>query len=433
MKNPKRNPKRNPKKNQQTRKILIVTGIQVFPPQSGGQLRTANLAKSLARAGHEVQIYSYTGRKKDYLQRRSSGETVNAPNLREYVNRSVPNGVLQFLTYKLGLPNIWFSLPLPFLQLPKDLRKRTEWAEVLIVDFPFHYQVLKASKGQYRVLNSHNVEHHIPHGGKFSRPWIAKIVRRIETKAAKEVDAVFCCGKEDKAFYRNLGGKELRLLEVPNALDLSGSTPPVGSRLETIQSLGLDPRKKYILFTASKYGPNQEAFRFLRQFARNGHVGLERLGVEFLVVGSVTPTPFREPGFIATSFVPEVTPYFQVADYSINPVTTGSGTNVKVFEYLANQLPLFSTEFGIRGFNLTDGEDYFKFTANSLMSVLETTLKTSADLSPVAERALSKNAHLCDMDTIIERVVQPVLRTFKGPSGLSPGSTGESFSAMPLG
>jgi hypothetical protein len=37
------------------------------------------------------------------------------------------------------------------------------------------------------------------------------------------------------------------------------------------------------------------------------------------------------------------------AQIAINPVTTGSGSNLKIFEYVAAGLPVLTTPFGFRG------------------------------------------------------------------------------------
>ena len=49
---------------------------------------------------------------------------------------------------------------------------------------------------------------------------------------------------------------------------------------------------------------------------------------------------------------------FKASDIAINPVTAGSGTNLKMFEYMANGVPIITTETGKRGIVGKPGE-YF--------------------------------------------------------------------------
>jgi glycosyltransferase involved in cell wall biosynthesis len=43
------------------------------------------------------------------------------------------------------------------------------------------------------------------------------------------------------------------------------------------------------------------------------------------------------------------------ADVALNPMRTGSGTNLKLIEYLAAGVPVVSTGFGVRGVDVDDG------------------------------------------------------------------------------
>jgi hypothetical protein len=48
-----------------------------------------NICRTLASLGHQVEVYSFTGRKTDYFNRKKSGEEKILENLREYVNQSL--------------------------------------------------------------------------------------------------------------------------------------------------------------------------------------------------------------------------------------------------------------------------------------------------------------------------------------------------------
>ena len=47
--------------------------------------------------------------------------------------------------------------------------------------------------------------------------------------------------------------------------------------------------------------------------------------------------------------------YLSVADVAINPMLTGSGTNLKMLDYMANGIPVVSTEVGVRGLDIPKG------------------------------------------------------------------------------
>ena len=48
--------------------------------------------------------------------------------------------------------------------------------------------------------------------------------------------------------------------------------------------------------------------------------------------------------------LPDVLPLLHAADCALNPVCSGSGSNLKLIEALAAGLPVLSTPFGMRGY-----------------------------------------------------------------------------------
>ena len=55
---------------------------------------------------------------------------------------------------------------------------------------------------------------------------------------------------------------------------------------------------------------------------------------------------------------------------ALNPVTYGSGTNVKMLDYFAAGLPVVSTEAGARGLGVEDGRHYFRCEAGAMEAAI---------------------------------------------------------------
>ena len=53
-------------------------------------------------------------------------------------------------------------------------------------------------------------------------------------------------------------------------------------------------------------------------------------------------------------------------DVALNPMRTGSGTNLKVIEYLAAGVPVVSTPFGVRGLDVVDGDHLLRRPADGV-------------------------------------------------------------------
>ena len=85
--------------------------------------------------------------------------------------------------------------------------------------------------------------------------------------------------------------------------------------------------------------------------------------LEFWIVGSVCgafmtedmPTNLRMLGVVEDD---ELVALLSAADLALNPMQTGSGSNLKILDYIEHRIPLVSTAFGTRGFGLEPGQDY---------------------------------------------------------------------------
>ncbi|MBI1861770.1 MAG: glycosyltransferase [Deltaproteobacteria bacterium] len=374
------------------KRILIISGIQIWPAQSGGHWRSLNLARTLAKQGYAVTIYSLTGRKADYRAKVPSSANVIGEGIVEHVNRGRLRGALQFLTYRLGMPDLWHALPLP---LPALLRKSIASHETIVIDFPFLRHYWRRLSGKLRILHSHNVESDRWRGTSWPL-----IVRHEERAAGREADIVLAASQTEKYFFQSLPESHCNVLLLPNRVSGERFISKVGERTQVRRELGVLEDSLVCLFTGSRYAPNLEALQILKQFEEKNRAWLAVRRITLVVVGSVSE-PFRAGQLIATGSVDSVERYFTAADAALNLVHSGSGTNVKMAEYLMARLPVLSTEFGARGLKLDAGHDFIA------ISDLKSALETLADLShderrAMADRALEKNRFHIDSDAIAD-------------------------------
>jgi hypothetical protein len=129
--------------------------------------------------------------------------------------------------------------------------------------------------------------------------------------------------------------------------------------------------------------------------------------VHVLALGSVAAGPSREGALITTGRVPAVTPYFAAADAGLNPVVRGSGSNVKVFEYLAARLPVISTPFGMRGTELRSPDDYLAYEGASLVDAIATFAgsRTRQQWRDHAELVWQRHARSCDINELVREAI----------------------------
>lgn len=332
------------------------------------------------------------GRKKDFLALKPSGAELVGTGIQEYVSRNWIRAGLQYPSYWLKLQPFWVTEWLKVLT-PSTMQRTIAQADAVIVDNPFMYPAARKAGARPVVLNTHNVEADLVPPG-----WQKQRVAATELAAARRADAVVCCSARDRDHFAGLIGKE-KTLVVPNGIDVTRFAHLAPMRAAQRQALGLGDDAKIVLFPASFFGPNQEGLAFLSDFAEREAALMQRLKLHFVAVGSVSKTPWQKPGLIVTGPVPKVEPYFAAADLAINAVLRGSGTNVKMCEFMAAGLPVFTTEPGTRGFQLTDQEDCVVYAPETLAATLAATplLQNPAAAARMAANALAKNRADVDM------------------------------------
>jgi glycosyltransferase involved in cell wall biosynthesis len=399
-------------------RVLFLSGLQIYPTQSGGNLRSFELANALRQHGVEVFVYSLVGRKPDYLARRRSATQVWPEGTEEFVDRGALGFVAQYGSYALSLPPVWLTAylrlaatPLGALALPRRLRERLAWCDAVVADFPFVHPVFAAAaaRGKLRVLSTHNVEHHLFGGAGRNRPsWLRRLMRGIELGAASACDVLVACSEPDRRFFEEHAAVRQSVL-VPNGIDPRRFEGIAAHRSRVRGELGIGDGERVFLFTGSKWGPNREAFDRLQSFATANAGFLRERAIHILVVGSVTSAPVRMPGFTATGKVAVVEPYFAAADAALNPMWSGAGTNVKMCEFIALRLPVATTALGARGFRVADGETGFLFDERSFPEVLSR-MRRLFDEDPERLRGIGEAAYRANRDLIdMAECVRPLV------------------------
>lgn len=379
---------------------------------TGGHVHSGGVAQALAKMGHEVHIYSLAGRQTDYsLKKLLIGKPridVIAPNLTEETNLGAVFGLLQALMRRFDVPRVWQHWLLRMGIVPQGLCSALRRADVVICDLPWCAKVPGSWSVKPWFLLSHNLEHRLLEQGSPGERRFAGWMRRVEQQAPTVFNDIFACAEEDQAFFR----KHQRVNQQHIPLIRCGVNPDdyrvePGTRERMRAELGLTEQDHLLVFSGSGYAPNVEALVTLREFAHKHAEFLARARVYILVLGSVAPASSREGAVITTGRVPAVVPYFAAADAGLNPVVRGSGSNVKVFEYLAARLPIISTAFGMRGTELCAPEDYLSYDGDSLADAITTfvTSRSRQQWRDHAEAVWRRHFRSCDINELVAEAI----------------------------
>jgi len=321
-------------------RILILSPYPILPPIHGGRVRAAGLAEGLGRAGASVVLACpwYPGQPRN-------GRVANAFTCHSHFLAA------NFLPLTLE----WLAAPLALLSLqPLPRRYLRSFADYDIVQFEFCAQArwMTRLSGRAKVVYSaHNVERDYcvnDTGRHLLRRTSLKRVEQLERLAVERSDLVVTCAEGDAGRLRELYGSPQRSVVVPNGCHTSLlQFDRALLRERSRAALGLGPDDRAILFLGGDASHNREAVAFLMSEVLPQLERSARLLVVGRSGGGGAHRTDRRARFFG--FVEDLRPYFAAADVAVNPVDYGSGSSVKLLEYLAAGLPVVSTVVGSRG------------------------------------------------------------------------------------
>jgi polysaccharide biosynthesis protein PslH len=187
-----------------------------------------------------------------------------------------------------------------------------------------------------------------------------RLVAAWEGRVVRSVEHVFACSDLDwQQFVARYGISPERVSTVPNGVDMAGwQSEPEGAVDADVEAA---LQGATVLFFMGKldYQPNREALQFL---ARQLMPALERdpggVTYRLLVCGGPAPATTPHPAIVLTGRVPDVAPCVRRADICLAPIFTGSGTRLKILEYMAAGKPVVSTPKGAEGIAGASGVEF---------------------------------------------------------------------------
>jgi Glycosyltransferase len=351
-------------------RMIITTTFPIYPPRGGGQSRIYNLYKQVAKH-YNVEIFSFTNNDEPEFD----GEI--APGLKEirFPKTSVHQEKEWQIEQKVGIPIADVAMPLLSKFTPEygqRLQTAVEKADVVVISHPYLYHELASKKREYTLIyEAQDVEYDLkckvlPAQAKD----LLDEVMRAEEKCCQDSDLIMTCSQEDAERLAELYNvPKDKFITVPNGVDTT-AVPfiPWAERQRKKRALGLE-EEILVLFVGSWHPPNLEACEEIFRIAK------QLPNVKFLLMGSQC-IAFKNRqlpdnvGLLGVVDDEEKNFIFSIVDLAINPMKSGSGTNLKMFDYLAAGIPVISTEFGARGIGSVGGEHLIICTVDEMPEII---------------------------------------------------------------
>jgi len=346
--------------------VTIVDIQPIDPPIGGGRLRLLGLYSGFKNNIEATYIGSYDWRGPEYRDHMLS------ECLREI---NVPLSEAHFtahdeLSELLGKPCVDTAFSIQghlSEEYVKTVQEHVKSANVVILSHPWAFPYVQPtvdSAKQLLVYDSQNNEGRLrmellDDGSETSEKVLREVVR-CEWELCHAADLIFACSQEDKQSFVDLYDvDEAKIIIVPNGVFTSKLMPCENTeeKMKIRERIGLE--LPAACFIGSNYYPNEEAARLIL------NVSPELPQYQFVIIGGVGNAlddidVEDYPNVIITGFVSEdeMRDYLQACDIAINPMLSGSGTNIKMFDFMATGLPIITTSIGARGIPNKGGNLY---------------------------------------------------------------------------
>jgi glycosyltransferase involved in cell wall biosynthesis len=144
------------------------------------------------------------------------------------------------------------------------------------------------------------------------------------------------------------------MLLVPNGVNCDEIFfTDIEKRIKNKQELGILD-ETLGLFMGSWHQPNLESCEIIFEIAKKcPHIKFLLMGSQCLYFkGRKLPENIALLG-VVSEYTKKL--ILSVVDFALNPMLSGSGTNLKMFDYMAAGIPIITTKFGTRGIDNKEG------------------------------------------------------------------------------
>ncbi len=388
-------------------RVAVVNTFPIYPAHNGGQVRMLHLYRRLSRLA-EVRVVNLGPSDSKALTREF------APSLTEVV---VPM-TESHTAFEIELSQrLHASCSDIAAMLHPELTpgwlsaigEACRWANVVVACHPYGYPAIRRVWDGPVIYESLNVEVDLK-AAIFSHAHdeLAE-VERVEGECVRQAPQVLCCSQEDAARMQARYGLQHLPTVVPNGVDAASYpqlSPEQHDALRERLKLG---ERKIALFVASLHGPNIDALKVLINIAPSCPEVL------FAIVGSVCnapglPSPPANVLLVGRVSDEELRVWLSAADLGLNPMVSGSGTNLKMLEYAVAGLPIVSTPFGGRGGILEAGVHYLAAELEDFVPAIRQLLATrsSSENQQMILSAREQATHAGDWNAIALRMWEAI-------------------------
>ncbi|MCZ7356129.1 MAG: glycosyltransferase family 4 protein [Candidatus Methanoperedens sp.] len=337
------------------KKILVLNDFPIYPPRFGGQFRIYYIYKNLSQ---RFDITYICFAKNEFV------EVELGQNFWEIrIPKSKIHSSVNLLLGKIFGISVDDIIAMFFCNYNKKLnnivRDRLSDCSIVVASHPYLYTLIKKhAPNKFLIYEAHNVEYLLKKailGKGFFKRFLYTNVKRVEDELVRKSDLVFAMSADEINKFKEIYHvDESKIYISPNGVDLpSFRTLYKNSKLIKNKIIN----KPLALFMGSGHPPNSEAAKKIII-----ELAPKMKEIYFLICGGVCGT-FKNKDIdknVGMTFEvsdEEKFEIYRISDIALNPMVSGSGTNIKMLEYMAAGLPIITTPIGARGLDIKNYRD----------------------------------------------------------------------------
>ena len=324
------------------RATLVLNDYDSLGSVGGGATRTAGLCKGLSATG-PVIFLAFAGDDKPRRRISADGRILSL-----LVDKSPQHLAEHALHDSLH----WISTAdvVSYSHAPQNdrlmalFRGAAANCKSIVCEHPYMVGVPRAFGVDF-VYSSQNFESGLKSAGLDTHPLKAELlplVREAEEFACAQSSFIVAVSDGDAASMGATYRDTAPILIIPNGAD--------GAALDADPiAPAQDDERPIAIFMGSVHGPNFDAANWIA-----GELARSLPHWDFVLIGSVATALVKSYGpnvkLVGEVSTVEKTQHLHRAQVALNPMMSGSGSNVKMADYLQHGLPVLTTAFGARGY-----------------------------------------------------------------------------------
>jgi glycosyltransferase involved in cell wall biosynthesis len=399
-------------------RILVLSTYSAYPTIHGGQTRLYELYQNLAKS-FDVTILSLPEMDKPAFSKTLENglKQICIPESKEQAEKKFKiERALNLPLHDINTIDS-FELSKDFLFKAKELIKKSD---VIVFTQPYLFELSKYVDNKIKIYDSQNVEYNLKlKFFKQKTKEVDKLIKKvfdIEKRACLKSDIIFCASEEDKDdFVKLYSAKEKKMVMIPNGINVKKVRfITKEEKINQKINCGLD-KSQVIIFVGSWHPPNLEALEYIVKISQNLPDSF------FFIIGNIKdyymqqhPTAKLPKNVLMFGMFtfddPEKFELYKLADIAVNPMFSGSGTNIKMLDYMSAGIPVISTKIGARGLGIANGKDAIVCEPSLFVVNMKKLLKDKKLQQKMRLRARRKVEDEFDWEKISEIAKDNILR-----------------------